>query len=72
MNLPTVAASKSDINLMETNMFDWTHDELPQPSADLFALPGFKIWNAYGRMESPVAGYVRQGERTLGEMKPQP
>ena len=53
-------------------MFDWTHDELPQTSADLLALPGFKIWNAYGRMESPVAGTVRQGERTLGEMKPQP
>lgn len=51
-------------------MFDWTHDELPQPSADLLAPPGFKIWNAYGRMESPVAGYVRQGERTPGEMKP--
>lgn len=37
---------------------------------DLLALLGFKIWNAYGRMESPVAGYVRRDERTLGEMKP--
>ena len=37
---------------------------------DLLALLGFKIWNAYGRIESPVAGYIRQGERSLGEMKP--
>ena len=35
---------------------------------DLLALLGFKIWNAYGRVESPVAGFVRQGERSLGEM----
>ena len=37
---------------------------------DLLALLGFKIWNAYGRIESPVAEYIRQGERTLGEMRP--
>ena len=37
---------------------------------DLLALLGFKIWNAYGRIESPVAGYIQQGERSLGEMKP--
>ena len=35
---------------------------------DLLALLGFKIWNAYGRVESPVAGFVRQGERSLGEL----
>ena len=39
---------------------------------DLLALLGFKIWNAYGRVESPVAGYIQQGERSLGEMKPRP
>lgn len=44
---------------------------LAEADDDLLALMGFKIWNAYGRMESPVAGYVRPGERTLGEMKPQ-
>ncbi|MCY3573273.1 MAG: phytanoyl-CoA dioxygenase family protein [Chloroflexi bacterium] len=38
---------------------------------DLLALLGFKIWNAYGRVESPVAGYARRGERTLGELKPE-
>ena len=37
---------------------------------DLLALLGFKIWNAYGRVESPVAGYIKQGERSLGEMRP--
>ncbi|MCY3781913.1 MAG: phytanoyl-CoA dioxygenase family protein [Chloroflexi bacterium] len=39
---------------------------------DLLALLGFKIWNAYGRVESPVAGYIQQGERSLGKMKPLP
>ncbi len=39
-------------------------------SPDLLALLGFKIWNAYGRVESPVAGYIKQGEQTLGEMRP--
>ena len=37
---------------------------------DLLALLGFKIWNAYGRIESPVAGYIQQGETSLGEMRP--
>ena len=37
---------------------------------DLLSMLGFKIWNAYGRIESPVAGYIRQGERSLGEMRP--
>ena len=38
---------------------------------DLLSLLGFKIWNAYGRIESPVAGYIQQGERSLGEMRPE-
>ena len=37
---------------------------------DLLALLGFKIWNAYGRVESPVDGFVSQGARTMGEMRP--
>ena len=36
---------------------------------DLLALLGFKIWNAYGRVESPVAGYIQQGQRSLGELR---
>ena len=41
-----------------------------EANEDLLALLGFKIWNAYGRIESPVAGYIQQGERSLGEMRP--
>ena len=37
---------------------------------DLLALLGFKIWNAYGRIESPVAEFIQQGETSLGEMTP--
>ena len=32
------AASKSHITLTELPMFDWTHDELPQPTTDLATL----------------------------------
>ena len=39
-------------------------------SADLLALLGFKIWNAYGRIESPVAEFIQPGEASLGEMRP--
>ena len=39
-------------------------------SPDLLALLGFKIWNAYGRIESPTAEYIQPGESSLGEMKP--
>ena len=41
-----------------------------EASDDLLALLGFKIWNAYGRIESPVAEYIQPGERSLGEMRP--
>lgn len=37
-------------------------------SPDLLALLGFKVWNAYGRIESPVAEYIQPGETSLGEM----
>jgi len=39
-------------------------------SEDLLALLGFKIWNGYGRVESPVAGFVSRGDLALSEMKP--
>ena len=48
-----------------------THPEIAaEASPDLLALLGFKIWNAYGRVESPTAEYVRQGETSLGELRP--
>lgn len=39
-------------------------------SKDLLALLGFKIWNAYGRIESPTAGFIQPRETSLGEMRP--
>ena len=33
---------------------------------DLLALLGFKIWNAYGRIESQVAGYIQAGRALAG------
>jgi ectoine hydroxylase-related dioxygenase (phytanoyl-CoA dioxygenase family) len=44
-------------------------DMLVEASPELLALLGFKIWSGYGRVESPVAEYVRQDERSLGELR---
>ncbi|MCY3709202.1 MAG: phytanoyl-CoA dioxygenase family protein [Caldilineaceae bacterium] len=41
---------------------------LADATSELLALLGFKIWSGYGRVESPVAEYVSQDERSLGEM----
>ena len=41
---------------------------LTDATPELLALLGFKIWSGYGRVESPVAEYVSQDERSLGEM----
>jgi ectoine hydroxylase-related dioxygenase (phytanoyl-CoA dioxygenase family) len=38
-------------------------------SEDLLALFGFKIWNGYGRVESPLAGFVTRGDSTLSDMR---
>ncbi|MBS12761.1 MAG: hypothetical protein CME19_14295 [Gemmatimonadetes bacterium] len=37
---------------------------------DLRALLGFKVWNAYGRVESPAVEWIHPGEKSLGEMRP--
>lgn len=42
---------------------------LAEASPGLLALLGFKVWSGYGRVESPVADYVRQDERSLGELR---
>ena len=42
---------------------------LEDASQELLALLGFKIWSGYGRVESPVAGYIAQNERSLGELR---
>ena len=42
---------------------------LAEASPELLALLGFKIWSGYGRVESPVAEFVSQDERSLGELQ---
>ncbi len=42
---------------------------LAEASPELLALLGFKIWSGYGRVESPVAEFVSQNERSLGELQ---
>ncbi len=42
---------------------------LAEASPGLLALLGFKVWSGYGRVESPVAEYVMQDERSLGELR---
>ena len=39
-------------------------------SEDLLALLGYKIWNGYGRIESPLAGLISRDDLALSEMKP--
>ena len=43
---------------------------LADASPDLLALLGFKVWHAYGRVESPTVAFVQPGERSLGELRP--
>jgi len=42
---------------------------LADASPELLALMGFKTWSGYGRVESPVAEFVSQDERSLGELR---
>ena len=37
---------------------------------ELLALLGFKVWNAYGRVESPAVDFIAPDETSLGEMRP--
>ena len=43
---------------------------LADASPDLLALLGFKVWNAYGRIENPAVEFIKPGEQSLGEMRP--
>ncbi len=43
---------------------------LAEASPDLLSLLGFKVWNAYGRVESPAVEYIQPGEQSLGELRP--
>ena len=43
---------------------------LAKAGPDLLALFGYKIWNAYGRIESPMAEFVRPDEDIVRELYP--
>ena len=38
---------------------------------ELLALLGFKVWNAYGRVESPAVDFIAPDEISLGELRPE-
>ncbi len=38
---------------------------------ELLALLGFKVWNAYGRIESPAVDFISPDETSLGELHPE-
>ena len=40
-------------------------------SPDLLRLLGFKVWNAYGRIESPAVEFIQPGETSLPKMRPE-
>jgi ectoine hydroxylase-related dioxygenase (phytanoyl-CoA dioxygenase family) len=55
----------------QENLTMGAHDDVvANADDDLRALLGFKVWNAYGRIESPAVEYIQPGEKSLGEMRP--
>lgn len=55
----------------QENLTIGTHDEvLAAADDDLKALLGFKVWNAYGRVESPAVEFVARGGTTPGVLRP--
>ncbi|MEE2752908.1 MAG: phytanoyl-CoA dioxygenase family protein [Candidatus Latescibacterota bacterium] len=54
----------------QENLTVGTHDSvLAEADDNLRALLGFKVWNAYGRVESPAVEFIVPGEKSFGEMK---
>ena len=43
----------------------------PRDAVDDLQLLGFKIWNGYGRIESPLAGFISRGDSAISEIKPE-
>lgn len=43
---------------------------IAEASSALLALLGFKVWNAYGRTDGPVAEYVERGKYSIGALNP--
>ncbi len=44
---------------------------LRNASPELLALLGFKVWQGYGRIESPKSEFIAPGETSLGELAPE-
>ena len=44
---------------------------LENAQPELLALLGFKVWNAYGRVESPAVEFIAPDEISLGELRPE-
>ena len=47
-----------------------SQEVLDRASPELLALLGFKVWNGYGRIESPKDTCIRRGQSSLGELRP--
>ncbi len=46
-------------------------DVLKDAPPELLTLLGFKVWNAYGRVENPAVEFISPGESSLGELRPE-
>ena len=44
---------------------------LESASEELLGLIGYKLWQGYGRIESPRNEWIRPGQKGLGELRPQ-
>ncbi len=56
----------------QENMVAGTAPEvLDQASPDLLELLGFKLWQGYGRIESPHDESIVRGQTSLGELRPE-
>jgi len=54
----------------QENLAVGTHDSVvAEADDDLRALLGFKVWNAYGRVESPAVAFIGPNEKSMGEMR---
>ena len=48
-----------------------SREVLENAPPELLALLGFKVWNAYGRVESPAVDFIAPDETSLGELRPE-
>ena len=54
----------------QENLVVGTHEDVvAEADEDLRALLGYKVWHAYGRIESPAVEFIQPGQKGLGEME---